>query len=228
MNVVQEIFKINLRELEAGIASDSSASWHAKYKNTAYIFVGNLDYTLTEGDLLCVFSQCGEIVDLNLCRDKETGKPMGFAFIAYENQKSTLLAVDNFNGAKLMGRTIRVDHTENYKMPKAKKKDGVDSDDENGNDSEEEYRARRKSIWDYELYGDPSANQRDAALSYASEVGVVDGAAAASASADIDSNDPEVKRVAKIKQILEAKKAHWALASRAEKVAFVFFSLVLS
>ena len=33
----------------------------------------------------------------------------------YENQKSTVLAVDNLNGAKVLGRTLRVDHVSNYK-----------------------------------------------------------------------------------------------------------------
>lgn len=45
--------------------------------------------------------RCGEVVDLNLIRDKVTGKSCGFAFIAYEDQRSTILAVDNFNGAKV-------------------------------------------------------------------------------------------------------------------------------
>ncbi len=34
-----------------------SASWHEKYKDSAYIFVGGLDYVLTEGDIIQVFSQ---------------------------------------------------------------------------------------------------------------------------------------------------------------------------
>ena len=41
----------------------------------------------------------------------------GFAFIKYENQKSTVLAVDNFNGTTILGRTIRVDHVQKYKLP---------------------------------------------------------------------------------------------------------------
>ena len=32
----------------------------------------------------------GEIVDMNLVRDKATGKSKGFAFIAYEDQRSTV------------------------------------------------------------------------------------------------------------------------------------------
>lgn len=43
----------------------------------------------------------GEIVNLNLIRDRKTGKSKGFGFVCYENQKSTDLAVDNFNGTKV-------------------------------------------------------------------------------------------------------------------------------
>lgn len=35
----------------------------------------------------------GEVVDVNLVRDKGTGKSKGFAFVAYEDQRSTNLAV---------------------------------------------------------------------------------------------------------------------------------------
>lgn len=51
-------------------------------------------------------------------RDKETQKVRGFAFLMYLDQKSTVLAVDNLNGAKVLGRTIRVDHTKNYRQTK--------------------------------------------------------------------------------------------------------------
>ncbi|WCJ43776.1 RNA-binding motif protein X-linked 2 [Euphorbia peplus] len=57
----------------------------------------------------------GEIVDVNLVRDKATGKSKGFAFVAYEDQTSTILAVDNLNGAKVCDRIVRVDHVTNYK-----------------------------------------------------------------------------------------------------------------
>lgn len=43
----------------------------------------------------------GELVDVRLMRDRKTGKSRGFAFVAYEDQRSTNLAVDNFNGAEV-------------------------------------------------------------------------------------------------------------------------------
>ncbi|KAF8397306.1 hypothetical protein HHK36_016219 [Tetracentron sinense] len=113
LTLVKRIQNINSKEAALGISED--ASWHAKYKESAYVFVGGIPFDLTEGDLLAVFSQCGEIVDVNLVRDKGTGKSKGFAFIAYEDQRSTTLAVDNLNGAQILGRIIRVDHVSNYK-----------------------------------------------------------------------------------------------------------------
>jgi RNA-binding motif X-linked protein 2 len=55
---------------------------------------------------------------LRLARDRETGKSRGFAFLAYEDQRSTDLAVDNFNGAEICGRVLRVDHVRKYNPPK--------------------------------------------------------------------------------------------------------------
>jgi len=80
---------------------------------------GGLDYELTEGDMLAVFAQYGEVVDVHLVRDKATGKSRGFSFLAYEDQRSTVLAVDNLSGAKVAGRIIRVEHVDNYKKKKA-------------------------------------------------------------------------------------------------------------
>ncbi|PSS14203.1 Zinc finger CCCH domain-containing protein [Actinidia chinensis var. chinensis] len=113
LTLVKRIQNINSKEASLGISE--GASWHVKYKDSAYVFVGGIPFDLTEGDLLAVFAQYGEIVDVNLVRDKGTGKSKGFAFIAYEDQRSTNLAVDNLNGAQVLGRIIRVDHVSNYK-----------------------------------------------------------------------------------------------------------------
>jgi len=85
------------RELHVG----EKTSWHDEYRESAWVFVGGLPYDLTEGDVLAIFSQYGEIVNINFVRDKATGKPKGFAFICFEDQRSTVLAVDNFNGVKV-------------------------------------------------------------------------------------------------------------------------------
>lgn len=128
-----------LKLSEADLKTGQKTSWHDQYRNSAWIFVGGLPYDLSEGDIICVFSQFGEIVNINLVRDKATGKQKGFCFICYEDQRSTVLAVDNLNGVKvwkrtnertnqsifecfcnlqILGKSMRVDHVNDYKPPK--------------------------------------------------------------------------------------------------------------
>lgn len=134
MNVIAEIQRINERELALGVPF--AGSWHQKYRESAWVYVGGLPFELSEGDVLCVFSQFGEIEDLNLVRDGKTGKSRGFAFVKFEDQRSTVLAVDNFNGARLLDRVVRVDHVLKYKLPKElQDKEDADSEDEEEQES---------------------------------------------------------------------------------------------
>lgn len=60
MNVIAEIQRINQAELENGSVG-TSASWHAKYADSAWVYAGNIPIQLTEGDIICVMSQFGEV-----------------------------------------------------------------------------------------------------------------------------------------------------------------------
>jgi len=101
-------------ELEA---AGSRQSWHDLYKSSSWIYVGGLDYGLTEGDIEAVFSQYGKIMQLNYVKDRDTGKPKGFSFICFEDQRATVLSVDNLNGIRLCNRFLKVDHVRDYKPP---------------------------------------------------------------------------------------------------------------
>lgn len=94
---VKNVTKLSESELTRG----GKSSWHDEYKDSAWIFVSGLPYDLSEGDIICVFSQYGEIVNINLVRDKASGKQKGFCFMCYEDQRSTVLAVDNLNSIKV-------------------------------------------------------------------------------------------------------------------------------
>lgn len=109
MNQVRSIQKLSERELECGIL-EPEKSWHHQYKDQAYINFGGMHQELTEGDILTIFSQYGCPVDIKLVRDRNTGDSKGFGFLKYEDQRSTILAVDNLNGSRICGRVIRVDH----------------------------------------------------------------------------------------------------------------------
>jgi len=117
MTNIKNITKLSEQEISRNLKT----SWHDEYKGSAWVFFGGLPYDLTEGDIIAIFSQYGEVVNINLIRDKDTGKQKGYGFLCYEDQRSTVLAVDNFNGIKILGRTIRVDHVKDYKPPKDSK-----------------------------------------------------------------------------------------------------------
>lgn len=55
LTLVKRIQNINKKEANLGISEE--ASWHAKYKDSAYVYVGGIPFDLTEGDLLAVFAQ---------------------------------------------------------------------------------------------------------------------------------------------------------------------------
>lgn len=109
MNSIHKINSINEKELALGVSDE--ASWHADYKDTAYIYIGNLHTELKEEDIIKIFSQYGNPSHINLVKDKETGKPRGFCYLKYEDHRSCVLAVDNFNGTKIYERPLKVDHT---------------------------------------------------------------------------------------------------------------------
>ncbi|CAO1596878.1 RNA-binding protein Cwf29 [Xanthoria calcicola] len=121
MNGIREIQRLNKLELENGVAPE--ASWHRDHADSAYIYIGGLPFDLSEGDIITIFSQFGEPTFVKLVRDKETGKSKGFAFLKYEDQRSTDLAVDNLGGATVMGRILKVDHTK-YKMRDDEEEEG--------------------------------------------------------------------------------------------------------
>ena len=71
------------------------------------LFIGNLSFRATEDELSDVFSQYGELEEVKIILDRETGRSRGFAFITYVDEASAqdALALD---GTSVSGRDIRV------------------------------------------------------------------------------------------------------------------------
>jgi RNA-binding motif X-linked protein 2 len=58
---VKNIKKLSETELKHNISG--KASWHYQYKDSAWIFIGGLPYDLSEGDIICIFSQYGQCLN---------------------------------------------------------------------------------------------------------------------------------------------------------------------
>lgn len=72
------------------------------------IYVGNLNYNLSEDDLEKVFSSYGEVASVKIIRDKYTDQSKGFGFIEMANDADAQKAIDELNGTEVKGRELRV------------------------------------------------------------------------------------------------------------------------
>ncbi len=72
------------------------------------LFVGNLSFNTTEGELLDLFKTAGNVVKCELIVDKFTSKSRGFAFVEMGSQEEATKAVEMFNGKDLGGRALTV------------------------------------------------------------------------------------------------------------------------
>ena len=74
----------------------------------ASIYVGNLSETTTEDDLLKAFGAHGTVTKVSIVKDRETGRPRGFAFVEMADGKDAATAIKALNLADIGGRSITV------------------------------------------------------------------------------------------------------------------------
>ena len=72
------------------------------------IFVGNLSFNTSEGDILDLFKQAGNVTSCELIMDKFTNKSRGFAFVQMSTQEEATKAIAELNGKELDGRALTV------------------------------------------------------------------------------------------------------------------------
>jgi RNA recognition motif-containing protein len=72
------------------------------------MYVGNLSYSVTEDDLRTLFSEFGEIVSVNIIKDKFSGQSKGFGFVEMPDNSEADKAIKALNGSELKGRDIKV------------------------------------------------------------------------------------------------------------------------
>ncbi|MBU0676938.1 MAG: RNA-binding protein [Verrucomicrobia bacterium] len=72
------------------------------------LYVGNLSFQTTEGDLLRHFEQAGTVTSCDLIMDKFTNKSRGFAFVQMSTDEEAQNAINMFSGQDLDGRSLTV------------------------------------------------------------------------------------------------------------------------
>jgi cold-inducible RNA-binding protein len=72
------------------------------------IFVGNLNFQATEQELQDFLAPYGVIQEVFMPKDRETGRPRGFAFVTFEDDAAAKKALEDLNGKEFAGRPLTV------------------------------------------------------------------------------------------------------------------------
>jgi RNA recognition motif-containing protein len=72
------------------------------------LYVGNLAYTVSNDDLRDLFSQVGQVQSATVIADKFSGQSKGFGFVEMTTAEEVASAIQQFDGADLKGRNIKV------------------------------------------------------------------------------------------------------------------------
>jgi len=76
------------------------------------LYVGNLSYNTQQADLEAAFAAVGEVREVAIPTDRESGQPRGFAFVTMGSAEAANAAIAQLNGSMLDGRAIRVNEAQ--------------------------------------------------------------------------------------------------------------------
>ena len=72
------------------------------------LFVGNLSFNATQEQLQDLFAAHGTVQEVDVIKDKFSGRPRGFAFVTMETKEAADAAVKALNGKEIDGRALTV------------------------------------------------------------------------------------------------------------------------
>jgi RNA recognition motif-containing protein len=72
------------------------------------MYVGNLSFDATELDIRELFSQHGEVTEVAVIMDRDSGRPRGFCFVSMSTREGMEAAIKELDGKDWMGRPLAV------------------------------------------------------------------------------------------------------------------------
>ena len=73
------------------------------------LFVAGFPWATTESDLRELFGGIGEVTDVSIVTDKDTGRSRGFGFVEMAEADEADEAIKQINDTEMGGRTLKVD-----------------------------------------------------------------------------------------------------------------------
>ncbi len=72
------------------------------------LYVGNLSFQTSSGDLQELFGQAGTVESASVVEDRDTGRSRGFGFVEMSSKEEGEAAISQFNGKEVNGRSLTV------------------------------------------------------------------------------------------------------------------------
>ncbi len=72
------------------------------------LFVGNLSFNATDQQLRELFSAHGPVQEVDIIKDKFSGRPRGFGFVTMETKEGGEAAIKALSGKEVDGRPLTV------------------------------------------------------------------------------------------------------------------------
>lgn len=76
------------------------------------MYVGNLSFDTTKQELETLFSEHGQVTDVHMPTDRDTGRVRGFAFVTMDSNEAMNSAIEGIHGQDFGGRTLKVNEAQ--------------------------------------------------------------------------------------------------------------------
>jgi len=90
------------------VPTPTSAAPSANHQNSASLYVGELDPSVTEAMLFELFSSIGQVASIRVCRDAVTRRSLGYAYVNYNSSEDGEKALEELNYTVIKGKPCRI------------------------------------------------------------------------------------------------------------------------